>query len=127
MRKIIILLTAVLISMTACAQNTSTTQNYDGKYRLYQTENIWTFLKLDTETGKIWQLQYAINSDNAGEVTLNTAALNKDGKVRKGRFELYPTKNMYNFLLLDKDTGAVYQIQWSLEAANRGVVDIISE
>lgn len=32
-----------------------------------------------------------------------------------GRFTLYPTENMYNFILLDQIDGDVYQAQWSME------------
>ena len=28
-------------------------------YKLYETSNMWTFLKLDTRTGRIWQVQYS--------------------------------------------------------------------
>ena len=34
------------------------------RYKLYPTENMWTFLKLDTKTGRVWQVQYAINSNS---------------------------------------------------------------
>ena len=30
------------------------------RYKIYPTENIYTFLKLDTATGKIWQLQISL-------------------------------------------------------------------
>jgi len=124
----IAIIVAVFAFTMSCSQTTFSQSCQDnGKYRLYQTENIWTFLKLDTETGQIWQLQYSINGDNTGEMPLNTVALNKDGKLKRGRYELYPTRNMYNFLLLDKETGSVYQAQWSIDAANRGIVNVISD
>lgn len=34
-------------------------------------------------------------------------------KVCSGRFELYPTNNMYTFILLDTLWGSVRQVQWS--------------
>lgn len=33
------------------------------EYKLYPTTNMWTFLKLNTATGQIWQVQYSINGD----------------------------------------------------------------
>ena len=41
-----------------------------------------------------------------------------------GRFELYKTQNMYNFILLDTSSGATWQVQWSMEPENRGTVRI---
>ena len=101
-------------------------QNVTDKYKLYPTKNMWTFLKLDTQTGKVWQLQYTVNDDNAGEWIVNDRALNFDNLEISGRFELYPTENFYNFLLLDKSTGNVWQVQWSTNEDNRGIVNIIS-
>ena len=72
-------------------------QNVTDKYKLYPTKNMWTFLKLDTQTGKVWQLQYTVNDDNAGEWIVNDRALNFDNLEISGRFELYPTENFYNF------------------------------
>ena len=37
-------------------------------------------------------------------------------------YELYPTQNIYNFLLLDTLTGRVWQVQWSSNDANRGII-----
>lgn len=41
-----------------------------------------------------------------------------------GRFELYPTQNMYNFILLDTETGRTWQAQWSTNYSNRGILEI---
>lgn len=30
------------------------------RYKLFPTQNMWTFIKLDTQTGQMWQLQYSI-------------------------------------------------------------------
>ena len=104
------------------ASNTRSEENY----KLYPTDNMWTFLKLDTRTGKIWQVQYSVNSDNYGEVVVNELDLTYGSNEKAGRFELYPTQNMYNFILLDKKEGLVAQVQWSMDADNRGLVRIIS-
>ena len=92
------------------------------RFKLFPTENIWTFLKLDTSNGKIWQVQYAINDSNRGEVELNRQALGSGDAVANGRFTLYPTKNMYNFILLDQIDGKMWQVQWSIEEDNRIVI-----
>ena len=43
-----------------------------GRYKLYQTENVYTFLQLDTKTGMIEQVQWSLDSDNEGSVTINS-------------------------------------------------------
>ncbi len=95
-----------------------------GKYKLYPTENMWTFLKLNTQTGQIYQLQYSVKDNNYGEAVVSGWKLNAGEPEQNGRFELYPTENLYTFLLLDKNTGAVYQVHWSLKAGNRGLYKI---
>ena len=42
-----------------------------------------------------------------------------------GRFELYPTENMYTFILLDTYNGNTWQVQWSMEESKRGIVGLI--
>lgn len=92
------------------------------RYKMFPTENIWTFLKLDTKSGKIWQVQYSINDNLRGEVELNNKALVSGEAAENGRFTLYPTKNMYNFILLDQIDGKMWQVQWSVEEENRVVI-----
>lgn len=87
-------------------------QRVDTRYRLFKTKNVWNFLQLDTQTGRVWQLQFAINEDaNRNKFVINNDALVKDGKP--GRFTLFPTKNLYNFILLDQESGKTWQVQWS--------------
>lgn len=94
-------------------------------YQLFPTENYWTFIKLDTRNGKMWQVHFTIEEDGIdGEVILNSTSLVDEEKEVNGRFTLYPTENMYNFLLLDQIDGYVYQVQWSMEEKYRGVVPI---
>jgi hypothetical protein len=94
-------------------------------YRLYPTENMWTFIKLNTRNGKMWQVQYDVEGNNRFEVFLSLESLIDVGKEANDRFMLYPTKNIYNFILVDQLDGRVWQVQWSLEAENRGVVPIL--
>lgn len=93
-------------------------------YELYRTDNMWTFLKLETSTGKIWQVQYAVGDGDAFQVVLNDISLAFDGMETAGRFKLHPTDNIYNFLLLDTHTGSVWQAQWLQNPDNRGVIPI---
>ena len=80
-------------------------------YELYRTENMWTFLKLETSSGKIWQVQYAVGDGDAFETVLSDVSLAFDGVEINGRFRLYPTDNIYNFILLDTSaTGARFTL-----------------
>jgi hypothetical protein len=64
-------------------------------YRLFRTANMWIFIKLDTVTGKMWQIQFDVQGSNRGSVELNSLEL-ADGKEKTpGRFTLYPTSNIY--------------------------------
>lgn len=73
------------------------------RFKLYPTENIYNFLLLDTETGKIDIVQWSLDDGKEGSATINDKDLSLNTGC--GTFELYPTKNMYQFLLLDKVTG----------------------
>ena len=91
------------------------------RYKLYQTENIYTFLQLDTKTGQIKQVQWSLDSDKGGSVTINDDDLSYGYGYGSGSFELYPTKNMYQFILLDKTDGRKWHVQWGMEYGNRWI------
>ena len=92
-----------------------------GRYKLYQTENIYTFLQLDTKTGIIEQVQWSLDSDNEGSVTINSDDLTYGYGYGSGSFELYTTKNMYQFILLDKTSGKKWHVQWGMERSKRWI------
>ena len=108
------------------AQNQTVQTTGIARYKLYPTENLWTFIKLDTRTGQIWQLQYTVDEDKGRfEYDLNPQPLLLAGmQPVDGRYELYPTKNMYNFVLVDQIEGATWQVQWSLDDDKRMVLPI---
>lgn len=95
----------------------------DWSYQLYPTENMYTFLKLDTRNGRIWQVKYSMDN-NRHESGLNLIPLVAEKDESNGRFKLYPTQNMYTFILLDHINGETYQVQWSQEYSNRLVIPI---
>ena len=103
------------------------TQNPNARYRLFPTQNMWTFLKLDTMTGRIWQVQFSTKgADYRFETTLSSIDVTNILKQEKktGRFTLYPTSNVYTFVMLDQIDGYTYQVQWSGENENRFVLPI---
>jgi len=91
------------------------------RYKLYQTENIYTFLQLDTKTGQIEQVQWSLDSSNEGSVTINADDLTYGYGHGSNSFELYPTKNMYQFILLNKTSGQKWHVQWGMEDSKRWI------
>ena len=148
MKRIVLIVSALLLCFTASAQylpknpdklslsakdslmlhmllriNQKSAQNF----KLYPTDNIWTFLELDTAHGRIWQVQFSLDNTNKYSVPLSTIDLVEDNSFKQafaGRFELYKTKNLYNFILLDTATGATWQVQWSQDVNSRGIIPI---
>lgn len=101
-------------------------QNSNSAYELYPTENMYNFLKLNTSDGRITQVQYSINKDEARfECSLNSIPMVDASQAQNGRFKLYPTQNIYTFLLLDTINGRTWQVQWSL--GNKAVRGIVGE
>jgi len=107
------------------SQGSNETQSCNqGTYELYPTNNIWNFIKLNTRDGRAWQVQFSMEEDKTtrGEIVINDQKLCEDGK--DGRFTLYSTQNIWTYLLLDKTTGKVYQLHWSMSEGQRGVVAV---
>ncbi len=118
-----ILLLCVLFCMNVVAFAESSDLDSGARYKLFPTQNMWTFLKLDTKTGKIWQVQYSTKgAEYRFETVLNSKTLSYKEDI--GRFTLYPTTNTYNFILLDQIDGYTYQVQWSGDRENRMVLPI---
>ena len=125
-------MTFILFSIASMAksqtqQESATTQKPtldNSIYQLFPTKNISTFIKLDSRNGKMWQVLFSISDSLKGELTLNPLSLIKKEKEVIGRFTLYPTYNIYNFLLLDQIEGRVYQVQWSMNPKQRFVIPI---
>ncbi len=111
-------------------KSTSTTRQIEKQvdvqiYRLFPTDNYWTFIKLDTRNGKMWQVHFTISQEGyEGELILNSDSLVLETEEVNGRFTLYPTKNTYNFILLDQMNGKIYQVQWNSEKEKRFVTRI---
>ena len=138
MKKYVLFIMSIIIAINGCSQTTKNDVcdstltsiskqleviefriNGMNRFKLYPTENIYTFLKLDTATGKIDQLQWSLESDNEGSVPINSDDLSLDSGC--GTFELYPTMNMYQFILLDKVNGRQWHIQWGMESSERWI------
>lgn len=116
------LLTYLEINTDLIDENTSLLNE---RYKLYPTENIYTLLQLDTQTGRIEQVQWSLDADNEGSVTINDEVLSHDFLSDvPSSFELYPTKNMYQFILIDKTDGRKWHVQWGMSDKERWIREI---
>jgi hypothetical protein len=89
-------------------------QRLDARFRVFKTRNVWNSLHLDTQTGQLWQVQVGLKDEDRMKTPLNKDVLAATGS-RPGRFTLYSTRNMYQFMLLDQDNGRTWQVQWSTD------------
>jgi hypothetical protein len=79
------------------------------------------------EKMKYWEEEY--NSKPDSIVSAKIKAYSKpytlkeyiDASIiaKNGRFKLYPTDNMYNFIMVDVVNGNTYQVQWSTKSKER--------
>ncbi len=126
MKKIILLIfIASTLCLTANGQNSrSDSIPSNAIFKLFPTQNMWTFIKLDTRNGRMWQVQYAMKSSERFEIILDefSKVFEKDESIN--RFTLYPTQNIYTFLLLDQIDGRVWQVQWAIKYEERVVLRI---
>ncbi len=102
-------------------QNISTDSNIT--FRLFSTSNMYTFIKLNTRNGQMWQVQWDTKSSQF-ETPLSLITRVTKEEENNGRFFLYPTTNIYNFILLDQIDGRAWQVQWSIEEKERMVIRI---
>lgn len=129
MKSLIITLFILFSSISVFAQSTSDTpvQNISSdsqvKFRLFATKNMYTFIKLNTRNGKMWQVQWGLESNYRFETPLSEVSQVNTVDEKNGRFFLYPTSNIYNFILLDQMDGRSWQVQWGKEG-ERGITPI---
>ena len=96
----------------------------DNRFTLYATENSWNFLLLDQINGKIWQVKWNMKPEKNTISPLNNASLIKNQNTTENRFILYPTINMWNFLLLDKINGNIWQVRWSIKSDKGEIIRV---
>lgn len=135
MKKVFLLLLSCLIVMGVQAQNdkpmqlaSSSVPNRDAKFLLFPTQNYHIFLKLNTRTGEVSMVQFSIDGKE-GEVKIKSfqyPLVTKEEETN-GRFFLYPTTNIFNFLLIDQIDGRVWQVQWNFDEDKRFLTRIYNE
>ena len=91
------------------------------RYKMFQTKHDYILLKLDTATGRVWMVQFGMGDKSSRRqvVVDDSSPLDDMDGAINGRFDLYPTNNMYNFILIDTFDGTTYQVQWHTESGKR--------
>ena len=137
MRNILLIL-CLFLSFTTKAQDLESNDlrrfgNYQSptpaKFRLYPTSNRFTYLRLNTTNGFIDIVQYSTADDNRMIYPLSVYPVVMDffnlGLANTlDRFTIYPTQNVWTFLLLDQVEGNTYQVQWSQDSTKIDMVEI---
>lgn len=138
MKRLFIILAAVIMAVSVMGQETANTHSAkpqekivavpptkaDVNFKLYPTQNQNIFLLLDTRNGRIWIEQWGLKSKDRVEATLSAQQQVFGEDAIPGRFELYPTTNIFNFIMVDQVSGNTWQVQWNFEPENRMVVRI---
>jgi hypothetical protein len=91
----------------------ATTPNNEisNRYMLYGTQNMWTFILLDTFTGRLWQCQFSIRgSQYRASWIINSRTLSTN---EFSQFIIQPMTSMFQFLLINEETGERWRFQWS--------------
>lgn len=131
---LLFLLSVMAITIPATAQTNEHLQivvnsipNKDAKFLMFPTRNIYNFLKLNTRNGEVYMVQFSLDTpNNRAETKIESYEYPLVNKYEEsnGRFYLYPTQNMFNFILMDQIDGRVWQLQWGFEKKDRGLVRI---
>ena len=125
-----LILILMLVAITISAQNNNDNKVYfspdtNVTYRLFKTQNMHIFIKLNTSNGTMKLVQFSTSSTrDIMQADLSDIELATGTEAKNGRFYLYPTDNFYTFLLLDQIDGRVWQVQWSTNPEDRGIFRI---
>lgn len=120
----------MLVAITISAQNNNDNKVYfspdtNVTYRLFKTQNMHIFIKLNTSNGTMKLVQFSTSSTrDIMQADLSDIELATGTEAKNGRFYLYPTDNFYTFLLLDQIDGRVWQVQWPTNPEDRGIFRI---
>ncbi len=87
-------------------------------YRLFETTNIWTFILLDTATGRAWQVQYGLDDKSQVRLVMNGSSLLPEGATKRRKWPVYSLfdKKYVQLLVLDHEDSRIWQLQWSLDS-----------
>ncbi|MDR2122541.1 MAG: hypothetical protein LBP34_05385 [Flavobacteriaceae bacterium] len=93
----------------------ATTPNNEkpNRYTLYKTQNMWTYILIDKFLGKLWQCQYSVEgTEYISSWVINPYSLSYS---ESNKFMIQPLTSMYQFYLINDETGDMWKFQWSTE------------
>jgi hypothetical protein len=92
---------------------TSPSNEKSNRYALFKTQNMWTFILLDKFSGLIWQCQYSVEGVKyITSIIINPNALSY---TQTSKFTIQPMTSMFQYYLINEETGEMWQFQWSTE------------
>ena len=74
MKKTTLLFILFLTGLMACStpeDKPKKQNNAAPAFQLFPTTNMWTFIKLDTRNGRMWQVQWAIDANQRLVIPIN--------------------------------------------------------
>ena len=90
----------------------TSSKKLSSRFKLHETQNMWTFILLDSYTGRLWQLQYTVEQDSMrGLLIINEKELADEDK--KNIFYISPLTSMFQYYLTNDTTGEMWKFQWN--------------
>lgn len=85
---------------------------WTNRFQMFATQNMWTFILLDSYNGRLWQVQYSTQDfDNLFCIPINKYELVENNEM--GIFSIQPLTSMYQYYLINDNTGDMWKFQWS--------------
>jgi hypothetical protein len=86
--------------------------NWTNRFQMFATQNMWTFILLDSYNGRLWQVQYSTQDlDNLFCIPINKNELVENNE--RCVFSIQPLTSMYQYYLINDNTGDMWKFQWS--------------
>jgi hypothetical protein len=90
---------------------TTPANEVQNRYALHKTRNMWTYILLDTFTGKLWQCQFSVQgAEYRASWPIN---LSDFSNSPNSRFTIQPMTSMYQYYLINDETGTMWKFQWT--------------
>lgn len=97
-------------------EETTPLNDKPNRYALYKTQNMWTYILLDKFSGKLWQCQYSVKGvEYIASWVINDIALSF---TETNKFTIKPMTSMYQYYLIDDETGDMWKFQWSTKGSD---------
>lgn len=99
-------------------------------YTLVEVEEDWN--SRIEERLKVWEEEYNSKPDSIVSAEMKAywkpytlkETIERERISQNGRFKLYPTDNMYNFIMVDVIDGRTWQVQWNIDYDKRLCIPI---